>query len=132
VGDCLVTALCGSLFGSVGRSAKVGALRSAARRRVLERIERDLDQPLSLADLAAEAGLGERQFCRAFRASTGASPHQYVLQRRVHRAQELIAAGGVLAEVALRCGFTDQSQLTRSFSRHLGLTPGAYRRALER
>jgi AraC-like DNA-binding protein len=132
VGDCLVTALCGSLSGSVRRNTKVGGLMNVARRRVLERIEQDLDQPLTLAELAAEAGLGVRQFCRAFRATTGASPHQYVLERRIERARTLIAAGGVLAEVALQCGFADQSQLTRSFSRRVGLTPGAYRRTLVR
>lgn len=132
VGDCLVTALCGSLSCPIRRNVKAGGLMSAARRRVLERIEHDLDQSLTLAELAAEAGLGVRQFCRAFRASTGASPHQYVLERRIERAQKLIAAGGVLAEVALQCGFADQSQLTRSFSQHVGLTPGAYRRTLER
>jgi AraC family transcriptional regulator len=114
----------------VRRNAKAGGLVSAARRRVLERIEHDIDQPLTLDALAAEAGLGVRQFCRAFRASTGASPHQFVLERRIARAQTLIAAGGVLAEVALQCGFADQSQLTRSFSRCVGLTPAAYRRTL--
>jgi AraC-like DNA-binding protein len=132
VGDCLVSALCGSLPASVQRNAKVGGLVSAARRRVFERIEHDIDQPLSLDQLAAEAGLGVRQFCRAFRASTGASPHQFVLERRIARAQRLIAAGGVLAEVALQCGFADQSQLTRSFARRVGLTPAAYRRTLLR
>jgi AraC-like DNA-binding protein len=130
VGDCLVTALCGSLPASMRRIATAGGLVNAVRRRVLERIEHDIDQPLTLDALAAEAGLGVRQFCRAFRASTGASPHQFVLGRRIARAQSLIAAGGVLAQVALQCGFADQSQLTRSFSRRIGLTPAAYRRAL--
>jgi AraC family transcriptional regulator len=130
VGDCLVTALCGSLPASLRGNAKAAGLVGAARRRVLERIEHDIDQPLTLDALAAEAGLGVRQFCRAFRASTGASPHRFVLERRIARAQTLIAAGGVLAEVALQCGFADQSQLTRCFSRCIGLTPAAYRRAL--
>jgi AraC-like DNA-binding protein len=53
-----------------------------------------------------------------------------LLERRIARAQSLIAAGGVLAEIALQCGFADQSQLTRSFSRRIGLTPAAYRRTL--
>jgi AraC-like DNA-binding protein len=132
VGDCLVTALCGSLLASVRQNTKAGGLAIAARRRVLERIEHDIDQPLTLADLADEAGLGVRQFCRAFRASTGASPYQFVLDRRIARAQTLIAAGGVLAEIALQCGFADQSQLTHSFSRRVGLTPAAYRRTLGR
>ncbi len=131
VGDCLVTALCASLSKAT-RGPRVGRLTAAARRRVFERIEQDLDQPLTLAALAAEARLGVRQFCRAFRATTGSSPHQFLLQRRVAHAQQLIADGRSLAEVALHCGFADQSQLTRSFSRRVGLTPAAYRRTLQR
>jgi AraC family transcriptional regulator len=132
VGDCLVTALCASLFGPPLGAARTGALRPAARRRVLERIDQELDRPLALADLAVDAGLGVRQFCRAFRASTGTSPHQYVLRQRVERARRLIATGRPLAEVALQCGFADQTQLTRVFRRHFGLPPALYRRTLLR
>lgn len=132
VGDCLLTALCLTLFGPSHEGAKPGGLSSAARKRVLDRIEHDLELPLTLAELASEAGLGVRQFSRAFRKSTGASPYQYVLARRVERAQQLIAAGQELAEVALQCGFGDQSHLTRLFKRQLGMSPAAYRRTLER
>jgi AraC family transcriptional regulator len=128
VGDCLVTALCASLFGSPSAAPKTGGLQRAARVRVLERIEHDLHRSLALSDLASEAGLSVRQFCRAFRASTGMSPYQYVLRERVARAQNLIAAGRPLVEIALLCGFADQSQLTRVFTRHVGLSPAAYRR----
>jgi AraC family transcriptional regulator len=128
VGDCLVTALCASLFGPPSGARKTGGLVRAARLRVLERIEHDLHRTLTLSDLASEAELGVRQFCRAFRASTGMSPYQYVLKQRVERAQLLIATGRSLAEIALLCGFADQSQLTRVFTRHVGLSPAAYRR----
>jgi AraC-like DNA-binding protein len=132
VGDCLITALCATLFASPRRAARTGAFHPAARQRVLERIERDLEKPLTLADLADEAGLGARQFCRAFRATTGTSPYQYVLGRRVERARCLIATGRPLAEVALLCGFADQSQFTRVFTRHVGLSPAVYRGTLLR
>jgi AraC-like DNA-binding protein len=128
VGDCLITALCASLFGIPSGAPRSGGLARAARLRVLDRIEHDLHSSLALSDLASEAGLSVRQFCRAFRASTGMSPYQYVLRQRVERAQSLIAAGRPLAEIALLCGFADQSQLTRVFTRHLGLSPAAFRR----
>jgi transcriptional regulator GlxA family with amidase domain len=85
-----------------------------------------------LADLAAEAGLGVRQFCRAFRATIATSPHQYLLGQRVERARRLMAAGSSLAEVALLCGFADQSALTRYFTRHIGLSSASYRRTVLR
>jgi AraC-like DNA-binding protein len=128
VGDCLVTALCASLFGPPSGAPRSGGLVRAARLRVLDRIEHDLHLSLALSELAAEAGLSVRQFCRAFRASTGMSPHQYVLTQRVERAQNLIAAGKPLAEIALLCGFTDQSHFSRVFTRHVGLSPAAFRR----
>jgi AraC-like DNA-binding protein len=71
-----------------------------------------------------------RQFCRAFRASTGDSPHQYLLNQRVERAKALIGAGRALSEVALDSGFADQSQLTRTFVQRVGITPAAYRASL--
>jgi AraC family transcriptional regulator len=95
---------------------------------VLRLIEDDLAAPLTLADLAAVAHVSPFHFARLFRASTGVSPHQYVVQRRVDRARELLVRTAVpLPEVAARCGFADQSHLARQVRRHLGLTPGALR-----
>jgi AraC-like DNA-binding protein len=130
VGDSLITALCASLFLPTSNAVRSGGLMGSVRRRVLDRIEHDLARPLALAELAAEAGLGVRQFCRAFRASTGTSPYQYVLGQRVERAQRLIAAGRPLSQVALECGFANQSQLTRIFTQRVGISPAAYRRTL--
>ena len=76
--------------------------------------------------LAAGSGLSRFQVVRGFARATGLPPHACLLQRRVHLARRLIAAGTPLAEVAARCGFADQSHLTRVFGRTFGLPPGAY------
>jgi AraC family transcriptional regulator len=132
VGDCLVTALCMALFAPTSRVSRFGGLVSNARQRVIDRIEHGLDGQISLPELAAETGLGVRQFSRAFRVSIGVSPYQYVLEQRIERAKHLIGGGTPLAEVALRCGFGGQSQLTRVFTRRIGLSPAAYRRTIAR
>jgi AraC family transcriptional regulator len=129
VGDSLIVALVGALAGGAQVRAPAGALGWQARERVLEYMATHLAQPMSLDTLAAVAGLGVRQFSRAFRASTGSSPHQYLLTQRVERAKALLSSSTPesLAGVALRCGFADQSQFTRTFVRHTGQTPAVYR-----
>jgi AraC-like DNA-binding protein len=129
VGEGLITALLAHL---AGLKPPVATLSVPARGRVLDFIEEHLAARLSLADLAEVAGTGVRQFSRAFRRATGQSPHQYLLHRRVERARGLIAEGRPLAEVALHCGFGDQSQLTRVFARRVGTTPARYRDARRR
>jgi AraC family transcriptional regulator len=127
VGDALIAALVAHLAGLADRP--VAPLGHAARERVIACVESRFAEPLSLAELAAAAGVGVRHFCRAFRAATDQSPHQYLLRRRVEHAKALIAQGRPLAEVAHLCGFADQSQLTRTFARHVGVPPGRWRAA---
>lgn len=98
----------------------------AAISRVRERIDADPAAPHTLSDLAAEVGLGRYRLLRGFSRATGLTPHAYVLQRRLQRARRLIGAGMGLAEAAQAAGFSDQSHMTRLFSRTYGLTPGAY------
>jgi AraC-like DNA-binding protein len=78
----------------------------------------------SLEELARLSGTTKFQFLRAFSRATGLTPHAYIVQARLQRAKRLIAAGEPLAAVALRCGFADQSHLTRLFARSYGFTPG--------
>ncbi len=67
-------------------------------------------------------------FTRVFRAATGRSPHQYVLGQRLERARRaLLTTDTAIADIAGACGFADQSHLTRTMRRHLGLTPNALR-----
>jgi AraC family transcriptional regulator len=125
VGDSLIAALIAHLSGPV--VARVDGLSAQARDRAIDCIESRFAGPLSLQELADAAGLGIRHFSRAFREATGRSPHQYLLHRRVEQAKVLIRQGLPLAEVALQCGFCDQSQLTRTFVRLVGTTPGSFR-----
>lgn len=89
-----------------------------------------LADPLPIADLAAAASLSVSQFTRQFRASTGQSPHQFLLKLRLDQACRLLRAGSApIGEVAVDCGFSHQEHLTRVMRARLGTTPAALRRA---
>jgi AraC family transcriptional regulator len=106
-----------------------GALPRGRLRAVVEYIEEHLDAGPTLGQLAAVARLSAYHFARQFKAATGLPPHQYVILRRVERAQQLLQAGTdfSLAEVAACAGFSDQSQFTRHFKRLVGVTPRQFR-----
>jgi AraC-like DNA-binding protein len=116
-------------YGSVaGRSPRPVAGRRAVRRAV-EVLEGRMTAPPSLAELAAEVGVGRFALVRAFNAVHGLPPYAVLAQLRVRRAAGLLAAGVPPAAVAAATGFTDQAHLSRHFRRVVGLPPGAYRRA---
>ncbi|AGP43866.1 MULTISPECIES: AraC family transcriptional regulator [Enterobacterales] len=96
--------------------------------RAREMIDDEPGSPLTLAELATEAGLSQYQLLRGFKRRTGLTPHAYLLQRRLLLARRLILAGDGLAEVADACGFADQSHMTRLFVRSFGYTPGSFSR----
>jgi AraC-like DNA-binding protein len=85
---------------------------------------------LTLTALAQEAGLSRYQFLRSFARATGMTPHAYLMQRRIHRARQLIGRGMRLADAAADSGFSDQSHMTRLFVRSFGVPPGTYAKAL--
>jgi len=98
-------------------------------RRLKEYIQNNLDQDLSLDALAAEVTISPLYLSHAFKAAFGRSPHQYVLERRIERAKELLRNGDLpVAEIALATGFSSQSHLSSWFSRSVGMSPGTYRR----
>jgi AraC-like DNA-binding protein len=105
----------------------VGGLTPRQLRQARETIDARLDQEISLAELAGDCGLSTSHFARAFARSTGVPPHRWLMQRRVERAKELMLTGATLAEIALMCGFSDQSHLTRVFAQAVGITPGRWR-----
>lgn len=107
---------------------KDGRLPRTRLNKVVEFVETHLDADLTLARMAAVAGLSVYHFARQFRTATGETAHDYVVRRRVERARELLRAGKIpLAEVAAVAGFADQSQFTRHFKRVVGVTPGRFR-----
>ena len=93
-------------------------------RRLIDYIENHMAENLSLAELAGEVGMSQYYFARLFKQSTGLTPHQYVIQRRVARAKKFLLQGkSSIADIALMVGFADQSHLTYHFKRLLGITP---------
>lgn len=99
-------------------------------RRVLAYIDANLDKSIRNKDLATVARLSEFHFNVAFRNSVGNSPHEYVIRRRMERAQGLmLSTEAPLSEIAVECGLADQAHLTRLFRRVVGETPAAWRRA---
>lgn len=96
-------------------------------RRARQRIDDDPTAPWSLADLARDAGVSRYQLLRAFARELGLTPHAYIMQRRLAHARRQIVAGMALADVAVSCGFYDQSHLTRCFTRQFGVPPRRYR-----
>jgi AraC-like DNA-binding protein len=114
----------------VVQSVARGGLAPWQERRAKECMTADLQSDLPLASLAAECSLSPRHFSRAFRQSTGHTPHRWRLERRVDLAKKmLLDAGRSITEIALDCGFADQSHFTRMFSQLNGVGPAGWRRA---
>ena len=99
-------------------------------RRALSLIELNLGGTIKMGELATASRLSVSYFSKAFRADFGLSPHEYVIRRRVQRAQELmLVTQKTLACIAVACGFADQPHFTRLFRRIVGVTPARWRRS---
>ena len=94
----------------------------------MDLVDAHLADPIGLADLAGATGLSRMHFAAQFRAATGLRPHEYLLRRRIERAQTLLSASRLpLCEVALDVGFKSQAHFTTVFARFVGETPNAWR-----
>jgi AraC-like DNA-binding protein len=99
-------------------------------RRVRGYVDAHLGVSIDLATLAGVAGISIHHFARGFKQSAGVTPHHYLTQKRVERAQDLLAHTDLsLSEIAYAAGFSDQSHLARHFRQMLGVTPGQFRGA---
>jgi AraC family transcriptional regulator len=99
-------------------------------RRSKEMMRASIGSDLSIAAVAAACRLTPNHFGRCFKRSTGDTPYQYLTQLRLEEAKRLmLTAQRSLAEIALACGFGDQSHFTRTFSRNVGMSPAAWRRS---
>jgi AraC family transcriptional regulator len=95
-------------------------------RHVTDYIQEHLGSDLSLAELAAIAGVSSSHLKALFKESTGLPVHQYIIRRRVDFAVELLSRGkrrSKLSDVALQAGFADQSHMARCMRRVIGMTP---------
>ena len=96
--------------------------------RVLEYIAAKLHEDLSLAALAEIAGMNLYYFSRLFKQSTGLSPHRYVLEQRISRAQQFLRSSDMtIFEASVRTGFADQRHFAKVFRRFVGVSPTEYR-----
>ena len=92
-------------------------------------MESNLEQPLSLKDLAKQCGISERQLDRIFNRHIGTSPSQHYRELRLVRASGLLKQTSFsVAEIAISCGFQSASHLSKFFKRKFGETPLQHRR----
>ncbi|MDB6043932.1 MAG: transcriptional regulator, AraC family [Gammaproteobacteria bacterium] len=138
-GSLLVESLGSSLSARLLQSHSTSALAVAARlssagklaprrlSRVLEYIHAHLGDALDIRGMATTANLSRFHFARAFKASTGHTPYQYVSAQRLAQAKVLLAQNQPLAQIALALNFSSQANFTRAFRREFGITPGRYR-----
>lgn len=130
--DQIMNGVCAHTLSRFGRmsaatSRGVGGLAAWQERRAKELMDAELD--VSLTQIAASCQLSVTHFVRAFRQSTGMSPHQWLIRRRVQKAMALLVDPTLdIAEIALSCGFSSQSHLNRAFSARVGMPPGQWRR----
>jgi AraC family transcriptional regulator len=138
-GSLLVESLCSSLSARLLQSHSMSPLDIAARlsrvgkldprrlSRVLEYVHANLGDELDIRGMASAASLSRFHFARAFKASTGQTPYQYVSAKRLAQAKMLLAQNQPIAEIALALNFSSQANFTRAFRREFGITPGRYR-----
>lgn len=130
----LASALIVHVFRTYGKGGThvrpaTGGLSGPRKTRVLEYIEAHFKEDISLCMLAKIAGLSGHHFSEVFRTTTGRPPHQFVTERRILYARELlVGTDRSIAEIALVAGFSSHSQLSVAFGKVMGITPLRYRR----
>jgi AraC family transcriptional regulator len=109
----------------------MGGLSPHALRRAIERLRSDNDTDVSLAALATDAGLSRFHFCRAFKESTGLSPHAWLRQQRLEQAMNMLRdTDAPIASVAADLGYASQTAFTAAFKKLTGETPSDWRRRM--
>jgi len=111
-----------------GVASQAGGLSSRHLRQTCDFMVEHFAEDICLDDLAELTGLSCKHFARAFKQSTGLPPHQYLIVQRIEAAKRhLIDAKASLADIALACGFADQSHFTATFRKIVGVPPGTWR-----
>ncbi len=130
--DAIVTAILSHLVLRAGGGNAGGASVALPRwrlNRVVDFVDEHLSQPIGLDRMAGAAGLSRRHFARSFAAELGVTPHKWLMQRRLDRAQDLLASTDLeVCAIAESCGFSSQSHLTSLMRQEVGETPFRWRR----
>jgi AraC family transcriptional regulator len=133
-GESLGTALAARLVQNYAVSKpslefKVNGLPQSQLERVIDYMKANLTQDLSILDLATLTNMSESHFSRSFKQSVGIAPYQYLMQQRVERAKQLLKQQAIsISDIALDCGFANQTHLTKVFRQMTGVTPKAYQK----
>jgi AraC family transcriptional regulator len=105
-----------------------GGLSGKRLRRAIEFIRENLERDLNLSEIASSTGMSPFHFARAFKQSTGLTPHQHLTRTRIEKAKQLLVKSDMpIVEVCNQVGFQSQSHFTTVFRRLTGLTPRIYR-----
>jgi AraC family transcriptional regulator len=122
-----------SILHDASRHLPRGGLSPWQLRRVCEAMTGDLTAEVTLTTLAQMVGVSYHHFCHAFKASTGMAPHQWLVERRIDRACELLrTTRDSVTDIAAAVGYEDPNQLTRVFRARRGTAPATYRRMSQR
>jgi AraC family transcriptional regulator len=109
----------------------LGGLTPTALRRAIERLHSDDDTDVSLAALASDAGLSRFHFCRAFKESTGLSPHAWLRQHRLEQAMKMLRdTDDSVVSIAAALGYSSQTAFAAAFRKLTGETPSDWRRRM--
>jgi AraC-like DNA-binding protein len=131
-GDCTAVNLYLESAAVVTVETKIarGGLAPWQMRRATELLRGRLDGDVSLSELAAECKISVSHFARSFKQAIGQTPHRWLVHRRVDAAKNLMLHSGMrLSEIAVGCGFADQTSFNRTFKKIAGITPGDWRRS---
>jgi len=131
VGTGLLVHLAESYGSARTIAVRRGGLTPYQLKRATAMIETNLSGQITLHELSAECGLSPSYFAKAFKVSTGVTPHKWMAQLRIARAADFLKTPNTsLAEIAARCGFADQAHFTRAFREAKGVTPSAWRKEI--
>jgi AraC family transcriptional regulator len=133
-GESLGTALAARLVQNYAVSKpslefKANILPQSQLERIIDYMKANLTQDLSILDLATLTNMSKSHFSRSFKQSVGVAPYQYLMQQRVERAKQLLKQQAIsISDIALDCGFANQTHLTKVFRQVTGVTPKAYQK----
>ena len=134
--EAISTLICGAftlnVMGELKTPALTGGLSLRNLKRVKDYVIANLDQNISLKDLADLVHLSEFHFQRNFKAQCGVSPHVWVTWLRVEQAKELMRKKESLAQISHACAFSSQSHFTRTFKKYTGMSPGVYMKEIKK